>query len=216
MTTLSDARVSRAITAALAGNYESPASAAESQVNGRASFDGDPWSYTDQGFPLGREQGELLYLLVRAIGAKRVVEFATSFGVSTLHLAAAVRDNGGGVVIGAELIPEKIKRAHANLEAAGLDDLVEIREGDATRTLRDVGGQVDLVLIDGWPDLQHPSLDRRVLEVLAPQLRVGGIVFDDNGEDDVREFLAEHHYHVATLPNSHRRGTGVVAIKLVG
>jgi predicted O-methyltransferase YrrM len=178
-------------------------------------FDGDPWSYTEQGFPLGRDQGELLYLLVRAIGAKRVVEFATSFGVSTLHLAAAVRDNGGGIVIGAELIPDKVKRARASLEAAGLDGLVEIREGDATRTLGDVGGEIDLVLIDGWPDGGRPSLDRRVLELLAPQLRVGGIVVDDNGEEDVREFLTANGYFIATLPYGDRRGTGLAAIKLV-
>jgi predicted O-methyltransferase YrrM len=45
-------------------------------------------------------------MLCRAIGARRIVEAGTSFGVSTLYLAAAVRDNGGGVVFGAEYEPE--------------------------------------------------------------------------------------------------------------
>src|ERR1700739_2051086 len=51
---------------------------------------------------LDRDKAEFCYLLCRAMGARRVVEAGTSFGVSTLYLAAAVRDNGGGVVIGTE------------------------------------------------------------------------------------------------------------------
>jgi predicted O-methyltransferase YrrM len=175
----------------------------------------DPWARQERGFPIGREQGQLLYLLARAIGATRIVEFATSFGVSTLHLAAAVRDNGGGLVIGSELIPDKVRRAREHLAAAGLDDLADIREGDALQTLRDVGGPVDLVLIDGWPSSELPSLDRRVLELLAPHLRVGGIVFDDNGEEDVRGHLQTSGFHLAALPYPRGRGTGgLVAVKL--
>ena len=45
--------------------------------------------------PVSREQGQFLYLTARTIRAKRIVEFGTSFGISTLYLAAAVRDNPG-------------------------------------------------------------------------------------------------------------------------
>ncbi|XXY48788.1 class I SAM-dependent methyltransferase [Sorangium sp. So ce269] len=82
-----------------------------------------------------------------------MVEFGTWFGISTVFLAAAVRDGGGGRVIGSELHPEKVRRARKNLDESGLGDLVEIREGDALVPLRDVEGPIDLVLLDGWKNL---------------------------------------------------------------
>jgi hypothetical protein len=88
-------------------------------------------------FPLAvsRETGALLYMLARSCGARTIVEFGTSFGISTLYLAAALRDNGGGVLITTEFEPSKVARARGNLTAGGLIDLVEIREGDALQTL---------------------------------------------------------------------------------
>lgn len=107
--------------------------------------------------------------------ATRVVEFGTSLGVSTIWLAAAVRDNGGGTVIGTEMMPAKAERAHAHLYEAGLADQVDIRIGDARETLRDLDGPVDLMLNDGFPDA---ALD--VLRLVAPQLRPGAVVITDN------------------------------------
>lgn len=124
---------------------------------------------------LSRKQGNLAYMIGRSIGARRIVEFGTSFGISTLFLAAAVRDNGGGVVLGSELQPTKSERARANLEEAGLGDVVEIREGDARETLKDPGGPVDLVLLDGAKQLY---LD--VLQLLIPHLHPGSVVLADN------------------------------------
>ena len=89
----------------------------------------------DQPLPVSRATGRLLYMLARSVRARTIVEFGTSFNISTLHLAAALRDNGGGRLIGSEFEPSKIARARANLGAAGLSDLVEIREGDALQTL---------------------------------------------------------------------------------
>jgi len=66
-------------------------------LRGKKPFDLlTPESMKDFYIPVSREQGELLYLTARAIGARNVVEFGTSFGVSTIYFAAAVRDNGGG------------------------------------------------------------------------------------------------------------------------
>jgi predicted O-methyltransferase YrrM len=87
----------------------------------------DPRDYADYGFSIDAEQGDLIYLLCRALRARRVAEFATSVGVSTIYFAAAVRDNGGGMVIGSEIVPEKVAAAGRNLAAAGLLDFVEIR-----------------------------------------------------------------------------------------
>lgn len=99
---------------------------------------------------ISREFGQFLYVCARARQARRIVEFGTSFGVSSIYLAVALRDGGGGQLIGTELEPAKAQRARDNLAAAGLDDIVDIRVGDALETLRDdIGGAVDLVLLDG-------------------------------------------------------------------
>jgi predicted O-methyltransferase YrrM len=148
----------------------------------------DPHLYAEYGFSIFPEQGDLIYLLCRALKAKRVAEFATSLGFSTLYFAAAIRDNGGGTVIGSELVPQKVQAARANLADAGLADFVEIRQGDARETLRDLGGAADFVLIDGWPG-DEPSLSFQVMKVVAPQVRSGGIVMNDNAEADYLEYV---------------------------
>jgi len=151
----------------------------------------DPFAYADYGFSIVPEQGDLIYLLCRAIGARRVAEFATSVGMSTLYFAAAIRDNGGGTVIGSEIVPAKVEAAKRNLAEAGLADYAEIREGDARKTLRDLGGPVDFVLIDGWPGEGGPSLAREVIEIVAPQLLVGGYVMNDNAEPDYLAYIRD-------------------------
>ena len=136
--------------------------------------------------PVSAETGTLMYMLARANKARAIVEYGTSFGISTIHLAAAVRDNGGGRVIGSELEPSKLAHARANLEAAGLADLVEIREGDALQTLaRDLPDTIDLVLLDG-----HKALYAKILALLEPRLRSGTFLIADNA-DACPEFVAQ-------------------------
>ena len=126
--------------------------------------------------PVSRETGVFLYQLARGSRARSVVEFGTSFGISTIHLAAALRDNGGGRIIGTEFEPNKLRHARANLEEAGLEDLVELREGDALVTLaRDLPDAIDLVLLDG-----HKGLYPRVLALVAARLRPGAYLIADN------------------------------------
>lgn len=119
--------------------------------------------------------GQIAYNIARAINAKRIIEFGTSFGYSTIFLAAAVKDNGGGVVIGSEFIDEKVKQAQANIDIAGLGKYTEIRAGDAMQSLAAPGGIIDMILLDGSKDLYLP-----VLKMLAPFLRKGGVVLADN------------------------------------
>lgn len=134
---------------------------------------------------VSRETANLLYLLARSCNARSIVEFGTSFGISTLHLAAAVRDNGGGQVIGSEFEPSKLERACANIAAAGLADLVEVRAGDALESFaRDLPDTIDLVLLDG-----AKSLYPRVLALLEPRLRPGTLIVADNA-DMSPEYLA--------------------------
>jgi predicted O-methyltransferase YrrM len=131
--------------------------------------------FKDVYIPLSRPQGKLLYLVARSIDARRIVEFGTSFGISTLYAAAAARDNGTGRVIGSELEPGKRAKAVEHLNEAGLGGVAEVRLGDALQTLRDLPPPVDLVLLDGWKDLYLP-----MLELLAPKLRPGAVVLADN------------------------------------
>jgi predicted O-methyltransferase YrrM len=128
--------------------------------------------------PVSRETGALLYMLARSSNARTIVEFGTSFGISTLHLAAALRDNGGGRLITSEFEPSKAARARENLEAGGVLDLVEIREGDALETLsHDLPDTIDLVLLDGAKAL-YPE----ILSLLESRLRPGALIVADNAD----------------------------------
>jgi predicted O-methyltransferase YrrM len=130
---------------------------------------------SDYYLPVTPEAGRLLYSLVRATRPQTVVEFGMSLGLSGIHLAAAVRDNGSGRVVTTELSAAKIVTATRNFEEAGLADVVTVLEGDALETLKELDGSVDFVLLDGWKELYIP-----VLELLEPRLTPGTLVVADN------------------------------------
>lgn len=135
--------------------------------------------------PVTPEAGRLLYSLVRATRPATIVEFGMSFGISAVHLAAAVRDNGTGRVVTTELSETKIAAAKQTFAETGLDDVITILEGDALSTLADVPGPVDFVLLDGWKDLYLP-----VLELLEPRLSPGVLVIADNASSaDMAPYL---------------------------
>jgi predicted O-methyltransferase YrrM len=149
-------------------------------------------SVKDFHLAVSRETALLIYMLARSSRARTIVEFGTSFGVSTIHLAAALRDNGGGRLIGTEFEATKVAQARANVAAAGLDDLAEIRSGDALETLAtDLPETIDLVLLDGAKGL-YP----RVLSLLEPRLRSGALVVADNA-DWSPEYVARVRNHAA-------------------
>jgi predicted O-methyltransferase YrrM len=127
---------------------------------------------------VSRETGSLLYMLARSIRARTVVEFGTSFGLSTICLASALRDDGGGRLITTEFEASKVARARENLNAARLADLVEVREGDALETLaRDLPDAIDLLLLDGAKAL-YPD----ILDLVGPRLRLGALVIADDAD----------------------------------
>ena len=125
---------------------------------------------------VSREEGRLLYLLARASKAKHLVEFGASFGVSTVYLAAAARDNGG-TLLTTEAHPGKCAAVRATLAAAGLDDITTLLEGDARETLRDAASGIDFVFLDGWKGMYLP-----VFELLRPKLAEGALIAADNIE----------------------------------
>jgi predicted O-methyltransferase YrrM len=139
----------------------------------------------DLWLPVSRETAALLYMLARSTCARNIVEFGTSFGISTLHMAAALRDNGGGRLITTEFEPSKVAKAREHLVEGGLADLVEIREGDALKTLATgLPEAVDLVLLDG-----AKALYVDVLALLEDRLRPGSLIVADNA-DHSPDYLA--------------------------
>jgi predicted O-methyltransferase YrrM len=120
-------------------------------------------------------KAEFCHLMCRALRATRVVEVGTSFGVSTLYLADAVRANGGGTVIATEYEPAKAAAARANFAAAGVADVIDLREGDLRETLEVIEGPVDFVLMDIWTEMARPAI-----ELIGPHLRPGAVVVADN------------------------------------
>jgi predicted O-methyltransferase YrrM len=142
-------------------------------------------AFRDFYIPISAEAGKLLYALVRASRPETVVEFGTSFGISTIYLAAAVTDNGTGHVASTELNDNKVKAARSNLQQAGVDGAVTILAGDARQTLADLAGPIGLVLLDGWKDLCLP-----VLRLLEPKLAPGALVAaDDNNHASMTDYL---------------------------
>lgn len=152
--------------------------------------------------PVDRDAGRFLYTLIRSQGSRLVVEFGTSFGISAIHIAAALRDLGAGRLISTELNAGKVTTARKNLADAGLADLVEIREGDALQTLADLPGQVDLLFLDGWKDLTLP-----VLKLVEPRLRSGALVVAD--DTDKFESVMRSYLDYVRTP-----GNGYVSVRV--
>jgi predicted O-methyltransferase YrrM len=161
---------------------------------------------SDKLVALDSDKAELCYQLCRANNARRIVEIGTSYGVSTLYLAAAVRDNvhaggGDGVVVGTEYEPSKASAARAHFEQAGLSRFIDLREGDLRQTLRQIDGPVDFMLVDIWITMARPAL-----ELVTPHLRPGAIVISDNTERhrgeyaDYFAFLEANGFRTTTLP----------------
>jgi predicted O-methyltransferase YrrM len=161
---------------------------------------------SDKLVALDSDKAEFCYQLCRANNARRIVEIGTSCGVSTLYLAAAVRDNvraggGNGVVIGTEYEANKAAAARTHFEQAGLSHFIDLREGDLRQTLRQIDGPVDFMLVDIWITMARPAL-----ELVTPHLRPGAIVIADNTAQyrseyaDYFAFLNAQGFRTMTLP----------------
>ncbi|WP_323766840.1 O-methyltransferase [Marinovum sp.] len=120
------------------------------------------------------DEGRLLYILARAIKAGRIVEFGASYGISSLYLAAAARDNAG-TLITTEVHPDKCAALRATFAATELADAITLLEGDARETLRPVSGPIDMLFLDGWKSAYLP-----IFELLRPSLRAGALIVADN------------------------------------
>lgn len=157
--------------------------------------------WRDKLVALEPEKARFCYTLCRALAVRNIVEAGTSFGVSTLYLAAAIRDNGGGMVIATEYEPKKATIARANFAEAGLSEFIELREGDLRETLKRIETSIDFMLMDIWTPLAEPAI-----ALVAPHMRRGAIVIADNTDTyrraygDYFSFLAANGFSTLTLP----------------
>lgn len=151
-------------------------------------FDAETTSFfSDKLVAIEKDKAEYCYALCRAMKVTRIVECGTSHGVSTLYLAAALRDNiaaagkasgeghAGGLVIATEWEVEKAAIARKNFEAAGLSRFIDLRVGDLNDTLADLEGQIHFVLMDIWTEAVMPAIHR-----IVPHLRSGSVIIADN------------------------------------
>lgn len=152
-------------------------------------------------------KAEFCHMLCRALRATRVVEIGTSYGVSTLYLADAVRANGGGTVIGTEYEAAKAAAARANFAAAGLAELIDLREGDLRETLKVIEGPVDFVLMDIWTEMARPAI-----ELVGPHLRPGAVVVADNTGD----FFRHAYRHFFEYVNDPKNGLRTMTLPFNG
>lgn len=124
--------------------------------------------------PISAEQGQSIQQLILDNNCKNIVEFGTSFGISTIYLANAVRQTGGKVIT-TELLESKARKAQKNIDEAGLSEFVEVRVGDAMKTLKGHNEPIDFLFLDGWKDLYLP-----LYRMLEPQFHGGTMIYADN------------------------------------
>jgi predicted O-methyltransferase YrrM len=125
--------------------------------------------------PVPPEVGQLLYVITRSRQPATIVEVGTSYGISAIHFAAALNDNGEGRLISTELSAAKVNAARSNLQTLGLDRWVEIRQGDAFETLKSVDEPIDILFLDSWKDFYLP-----LLKAIEPKLMPGSLVIGDD------------------------------------
>ena len=182
--------------------YEARAAADETKMRelGRAGF-----ALRDEFLlPVGAEVGAFLHALILAKRPARILELGTSYGYSTLFLADAAKAVGA-TVITMELADYKQEYARAELEKAGLAEVVEWRCGDAVALIEADSGPFDFVLLDIWKELYTPCL-----EAVYPKLSDEAIIAADNmispeiARPDVRVYRAavraKHDLQTTLLP----------------
>jgi predicted O-methyltransferase YrrM len=201
--TLADPRVEAALSRMFAQAAHDDATAARVRAAHGGIMPTAPREHADAAaqiyMPISAAGGQLLYNLVRAVRPATVIEFGMSYGISTLYLAAAVRDNASGRVITTELNKDKVAAARRTFAETGLDGVVTVLEGDARETLSGIDGSADFVLLDGWKELCLP-----VLHMLEPRLKPGTLVVaDDVDLSSLRPYLS----YVRTPANGYQSVT---------
>lgn len=145
-----------------------------------------PSDFEEAYLAISKNQGEYLKTLIINNNIKNIIEFGTSFGISTLFLAQAIIETKGHIIT-TELIESKAKKAIHNFRKAGVEELIEVRIGDAMQTLKNHTKPVDLLLLDGWKNLYLP-----LFRMLEPQFHSKTFIYVDNADmHETKLFMKE-------------------------
>ena len=158
-----------------------------------------PENFENAYLAISKEQGNHLVDLITQNNVKHVVEFGTSFGISTLFLAQGVLETNGHIIT-TELLNSKVKIAQENFKKAGVEHLIEVKAGNALETLKNHSETIDLLLLDGWMDLYEP-----LFNMLEPNFNNNTIVYVDNADMAVSQHfltsLSTEKYHLESKFN---------------
>ena len=152
---------------------------------------------TDKGqLAVSEEDGRFLRVLVGATNARRVLEIGAASGYSAIWIGLGLRQTGGQLTT-IEFDPIRAKEAAANVQRAGLSDIVRVVQGDAFQEIPKVAGTFDLVFLDAWkPDY------RKFFELVFPRVSPGGLFLAHNvinKKNDMLDFLAAIERHPMAL-----------------
>jgi caffeoyl-CoA O-methyltransferase len=144
------------------------------------------------------DTGIFFSVLLKAIKARRILEVGTSAGFSTLWFADAMGKNHSTRVITIEMNPQKVERALKNFKEAGVDKIIEIKQGIALDLLHKLKGKFDFVFLDA--DKENII---RYFDIVLPMVRIGGIIAADNMlyPGHFRPAMRKYARHVHTKPN---------------
>jgi predicted O-methyltransferase YrrM len=144
------------------------------------------------------DTGIFFSVLLKAIKARCILEVGTSAGYSTLWFADAMGRSHSTRIITIEMNPQKVEWALKNFKEAGLDKMIEIKQGIALDLLRKLKGKFDFVFLDA--DKENII---RYFDIVLPMLRIGGIIAADNMlyPDHFRPAMRKYARHVQTRPN---------------
>lgn len=135
---------------------------------------------------VSEEDGRFLRVLVAARGARSVLEIGSASGYSAIWLGLGVRESGGRVVA-IEYDKRRATEAASNIRAAGLADVVEVKQGDAFAVIPRLPGVFDFVFLDAWkPDY------KKFFDLVFPRLTPGGVFVAHNvvnKKDEMQPFL---------------------------
>ena len=135
---------------------------------------------------VSEEDGRFLRVLIASTGAKRVLEIGAASGYSAIWMGLGLRQSGGRLVT-IEYDSVRAKEAAANVQQAGLNDIVQVISGDAFKEIPKLQGNFDLVFLDAWkPDY------KKFFDLVFPRVTPGGLFLAHNvinKKNEMRDFL---------------------------
>lgn len=145
---------------------------------------------------VSEEDGRFLRLLVGATNAKQVLEIGAASGYSAIWIGLGLRQTGGRLVT-IEYDPVRAKEAAANVQRAGLSDIVRVVAGDAFAEVPKVPGSFDVVFLDAWkPDY------KKFFDMVFPRVTPGGLFLAHNvinKKSEMADFLSIIETHPQAL-----------------